>query len=63
MYLYRHIIHQNDPEVKLEIMVMPTDVYPQRKRRKRPHRLHPEAQERAYMDILYIKMTQRPSRT
>ena len=49
---------------KPDMKVMVPDLYRprlRRQRRKRPHQVHPEAQEHAYIDILYILMTGRVS--
>ena len=66
LMLYRHIIHQNDGEIKPDLMEVVPDLYRRRRRRhgRRQVQGHPpQPQEAPNMDILYIKMILRPSLT
>ena len=56
--LHRHIINQNDPMTKPDLMVMVPDLYRRRRRRQGRRRLPrhlPESQGRPYCDISYLK--------
>ena len=64
--LHRHIIYQNDPLTKPDLMVMVPDLYRRRRRRQGRRRLprhHLEPHRPSYIDNLYIKMILSPSRT
>ena len=62
------IIHKNDPQTKPDfiVVVRPLPDHPRRWRRRQHHgegSHHPHQQNASNVDILYIKMIRKPSRT